>query len=94
MKRPRDAAGQLANELAAMNMLDAATPEWIELFHQVREFLQLDARARSGNLPADNKRAYTARAELSYVVNTLADAERDKDVPVTFDWTKAEGGAS
>lgn len=94
MKRPRDAGEQLRNELLALDMVTDAPPGWLEFYRQVREVFVLEARAKAGNLPADNRRAAAARTELRYVMDALAAAEKDRDAPpIVFDFAR-KGGAT
>lgn len=71
MKRPKDPAGQLANELLAAEMLRTCPPAWRAFYDLVAAAVVAKARAEYSNMPGDRARAKALWEDLRYAIDTL-----------------------
>lgn len=97
MKLPLNRNEQDANELLALGMIQTAPADWLEFYHQVREYVKQAARVRAGRgkVPKDNASLARASRVVQYVLDTLDGAERDMAEPCVIPFFGiAEGGAS
>jgi hypothetical protein len=77
VKRPKDPAGQLANELLAAEMLRACPPAWRAFYDLVADAVTAKARAEYSKMPGDRSRAKALWEDLRYALDTLAREDGD-----------------